>query len=91
MPEGARPSMADGTDEPGELKDLRKTCATHYDEHLPRAPLAFEVTDATQCETCQWSKDLRSTQNYGRDRTGSLLADDYVILNLGPNGNMPIR
>ena len=26
-------------DEPGELKDLRKTCATYYDEHLPESSI----------------------------------------------------
>jgi triacylglycerol esterase/lipase EstA (alpha/beta hydrolase family) len=26
-----------GEDEPWELKDLRKTCATYYDEHVPES------------------------------------------------------
>jgi triacylglycerol esterase/lipase EstA (alpha/beta hydrolase family) len=26
-----------GREEPWELKDLRKTCATYYDEHVPES------------------------------------------------------
>jgi integrase len=34
---GIRPrqDVVTGMDEPWELKDLRKTCATHYDAHMP--------------------------------------------------------
>ena len=28
-----------GEDEPWELKDLRKTCATYYDEHMPESSI----------------------------------------------------
>ena len=28
-----------GKEEPWELKDLRKTCATHYDEHVPESSI----------------------------------------------------
>jgi hypothetical protein len=28
-----------GRDEPWELKDLRKTCATYYDEHMPESSI----------------------------------------------------
>lgn len=37
---GIRPrtNVEFGVDEPWELKDLRKTCATYYDENLPRPP-----------------------------------------------------
>jgi hypothetical protein len=28
-----------GEDEPWELKDLRKTCATYYDEHVPESSI----------------------------------------------------
>jgi hypothetical protein len=36
---GIRPrtNVETGGDEPLELKDLRKTCATYYDEHLPES------------------------------------------------------
>jgi hypothetical protein len=36
---GIRPrtNVETGVDEPWELKDLRKTCATYYDEHLPES------------------------------------------------------
>ena len=30
-----RTNVETGEDEPWELKDLRKTCATYYDEHVP--------------------------------------------------------
>jgi hypothetical protein len=38
---GIRPKAhADtGKDEPWELKDLRKTCATYYDEHMPESSI----------------------------------------------------
>ncbi|HME73076.1 MAG TPA: hypothetical protein VKM54_24890, partial [Myxococcota bacterium] len=32
-----RTDVETGKDEPWELKDLRKTCATYYDEHLPES------------------------------------------------------
>src|SRR5215469_5126220 len=32
-----RKNIETGLDEPWELKDLRKTCATYYDEHLPES------------------------------------------------------
>jgi hypothetical protein len=36
---GIRPrsNVETGAEEPWELKDLRKTCATYYDEHLPES------------------------------------------------------
>ena len=36
---GIRPrtNIETGAEEPWELKDLRKTCATYYDEHLPES------------------------------------------------------
>ena len=36
---GIRPrtDVATGKEEPWELKDLRKTCATDYDEHVPES------------------------------------------------------
>ncbi len=36
---GIRPrtNVETGVEEPWELKDLRKTCATYYDEHLPES------------------------------------------------------
>ena len=38
-PAGIRPrtNAETGVEEPWELKDLRKTCATYYDEHLPES------------------------------------------------------
>ena len=33
----ARLNLETGQDEPRELKDLRKTCATYYDEHVPES------------------------------------------------------
>jgi hypothetical protein len=32
-----RTDVETGKDEPRELKDLRKTCATYYDEHVPES------------------------------------------------------
>jgi hypothetical protein len=32
-----RTNVGTGADEPWELKDLRKTCATYYDEHVPES------------------------------------------------------
>ena len=32
-----RTDIETGEDEPWELKDLRKTCATYYDEHIPES------------------------------------------------------
>jgi hypothetical protein len=32
-----RADVETGTDEPRELKDLRKTCATDYDAHVPES------------------------------------------------------
>jgi triacylglycerol esterase/lipase EstA (alpha/beta hydrolase family) len=32
-----RANVGTGQDEPWELKDLRKTCATYYDEHVPES------------------------------------------------------
>jgi hypothetical protein len=32
-----RANVETGQDEPWELKDLRKTCATYYDEHVPES------------------------------------------------------
>jgi len=32
-----RTNVETGVDEPWELKDLRKTCATYYDQHLPES------------------------------------------------------
>ena len=34
---GPRTNVDTGRDEPWELKDLRKTCATYYDEHMPES------------------------------------------------------
>jgi integrase len=34
---GLRANVETGKEEPWELKDLRKTCATYYDEHLPES------------------------------------------------------
>jgi len=36
---GVRPraNVETGVEEPWELKDLRKTCATYYDEHVPES------------------------------------------------------
>src|SRR6516164_3585034 len=38
---GIRPRMnvETGSEEPWELKDLRKTCATYYDEHVPESSI----------------------------------------------------
>lgn len=35
----AKKSAETGKDEPWELKDLRKTCATYYDEHVPESSI----------------------------------------------------
>jgi integrase len=32
-------NLETGAEEPWELKDLRKTCATYYDEHLPESAI----------------------------------------------------
>jgi hypothetical protein len=34
-----RANVETGQDEPWELKDLRKTCATYYDEHVPESSI----------------------------------------------------
>jgi hypothetical protein len=34
-----RTDVETGKDKPWELKDLRKTCATYYDEHVPESPV----------------------------------------------------
>ncbi len=34
-----RTNIETGNDEPWELKDLRKTCATFYDEHVPESSI----------------------------------------------------
>ena len=34
-----RTNIETGVDEPWELKDLRKTCATYYDEHVPESSI----------------------------------------------------
>jgi hypothetical protein len=34
-----RTNVETGRDEPWELKDLRKTCATYYDEHVPESSI----------------------------------------------------
>jgi integrase len=35
----AKFDIESGTEEPWELKDLRKTCATYYDEHMPESSI----------------------------------------------------
>lgn len=35
----AKVDIESGTEEPWELKDLRKTCATYYDEHMPESSI----------------------------------------------------
>ena len=35
----AKANIETARDEPWELKDLRKTCATYYDEHLPESSI----------------------------------------------------
>lgn len=35
----AKLDIESGTEEPWELKDLRKTCATYYDEHMPESSI----------------------------------------------------
>jgi integrase len=34
-----RKNIETGDDEPWQLKDLRKTCATYYDEHVPESSI----------------------------------------------------
>ena len=36
-----RTNIETGLDEPWELKDLRKTCATYYDEYLPESSIGI--------------------------------------------------
>ena len=40
---GVKPKtdVANGEKIPWVLKDLRKTCATYYDEHVPRSPCSY--------------------------------------------------
>jgi integrase len=35
----AKTNLETGDDEPWELEDLRKTCATYYDEHMPESAI----------------------------------------------------
>jgi hypothetical protein len=43
-----RRDVETGEDEPWELKDLRKTCATYYDAHLPSRRSKFWVTRSAE-------------------------------------------
>jgi len=35
----AKLDIESGNEEPWELKDLRRTCATYYDEHMPESSI----------------------------------------------------
>jgi hypothetical protein len=57
---GIRPksNIESVVDEPWELKDLRKTCATYYDEHVPESSieiLGHAVGGITYCHYAHWA------------------------------------